>query len=433
VNDSTSILFGMPEIAVVKAERVVDERGESARVVHIERSEEWGACPECGVISTTVRQRRTTRPRDVPYGEEALHVRWHKRQFTCKEELCPRKAFTEAVAEIPPRARVTGRLCRAAARRIAAGASVAAACREYDIGWPLAHRHLIALADTLPAEPEPVEVLGIDETRRGRARWRKNPDGSWDRLERFETNFVDLSGRQGLLGQAAGRTGSAVEGWLDARGPAWKNTVRVVAIDPAACYRTAIRRALPHAVIVVDHFHLIALANKALTAIRQRVTRQQRGRRGRAADPEWANRRRLLRARENLTEQAFTRMWNALIDHEPTGQILTAWIAKEELRTLLACARQQQPRSVISHRLFRFFSWCAGSQIPELLTLAETIQAWWPETLAFITTRVTNARTEGTNRLIKDAARVAFGFRNLTNQRRRVRLHCTHQTINPAA
>ncbi|MFD0883022.1 hypothetical protein ACFQ08_00360 [Streptosporangium algeriense] len=78
-------------------------------------------------------------------------------------------------------------------------------------------------------------------------------------------------------------------------------------------------------------------------------------------------------------------MWNDLVGHEPTGQILTVWIAKKELRALLACAREQTPRSVISHRL------------------------------------------------IKDTARVAFGFRSLDNQRRRVRLACTHQTINPAA
>ncbi|MFI7057655.1 transposase [Streptosporangium canum] len=55
------------------------------------------------------------------------------------------------------------------------------------------------------------------------------------------------------------------------------------------------------------------------------------------------------------------------------------------------------------------------------------------DSLAFIITGITNARTEGTNRLIKDAARVAFGFRNLDNKRRRVRLACTHQTINAAA
>ncbi|MCC5574593.1 transposase [Microtetraspora sp. AC03309] len=136
---------------------------------------------------------------------------------------------------------------------------------------------------------------------------------------------------------------------------------------------------------------------------------------------------------ERLSDRSFVRMWNDLIDHEPTGQILTAWIAKEELRSLLACARQQAPRSVISHRLFRFYSWCANADIPELARLAETICEWWNETLAFITTGVTNARTEGTNRLIKDAARVAFGFRNLDNQRRRVRLACTHNVIKPAA
>jgi len=37
---------------------------------------------------------------------------------------------------------------------------------------------------------------------------------------------------------------------------------------------------------------------------------------------------------------------------------------------------------------------------------------------------ITNAATEASNRLIKDAARIAFGFRNLGSQRRRVRLPC---------
>ncbi|GHE29508.1 hypothetical protein GCM10017673_35180 [Streptosporangium violaceochromogenes] len=373
MNDSTSILFGMPEITVVKVEHVADDGGQSGRVVHIERPEDWAACPDCGVISTKVRRRRTTRPRDLPHGQEPLGVRRHKRHFaTC--------------------------------------------------------------ADALLIEPEPPEVLGIDETRRGRPAWIKNEtSGKWARTERFETNFVDLSGAGALPGQAAGRTGKAVIDWLSERGTQWKSQVRIVAIDPAACSRSAIKQALPHAVIVVDHFHLVALANKALTSVRQRVNREERGRRGRATDPEWANRRRLLRGRERLSERGFTRMWNDLVDHEPTGQILTVWIAKEELRSLPVYARERAPRPVISQRLFRFLYRCAGSGIPELITLAETVDAWWPETLAFITTGIANARTEGTNRLIKDAARVAFGFRNLTDQRRRVRLACTHQTINPAA
>jgi len=147
-------------------------------------------------------------------------------------------------------------------------------------------------------------------------------------------------------------------------------------------------------------------------------------------DPAWANRRRLLRARERLSDRAFTRMWNEITANEPTGQLLATWIAKEELRALLALARTHPARSEISNRLFRFYDWCRRADVPEVTTLAETIEAWWPQVLAFIGTGITNASTEATNRLTKDAGRVAFGFRNLENQRRRVRLHCNHKTIS---
>ena len=214
------------------------------------------------------------------------------------------------------------------------------------------------------------------------------------------------------------------------RGQDWKDQVAYVAIDPCAVYRSAITKALPHAVIVVDHFHLVRLANQAVTQVRQRVTRQVLGRRGTARDPAWANRRRLLRARERLTQQQFTKMWDEILAQEATGELLAAWIAKEELRYLLALARTHAPRSEISSRLFAFYDWCARADVPEVTTLAKTIEAWWPQILAFIDTGITNAGTEANNRLIKDAARIAFGFRNLDNQRRRVRLHCKRTIIS---
>jgi transposase len=244
------------------------------------------------------------------------------------------------------------------------------------------------------------------------------------------TNFTDLSGTGRLLGQVAGRTGKAVTGWLDDRGQAWKDQVAFVAIDPCAVYRSAVAKALPHAVIVVDHFHLVRLANQAVTRVRQRVTRQVTGRRGTARDPAWANRRRLLRGRERLSDQAYARMWTEILGQEATGELLAAWIAKEELRYLLSLARTGAARSEISSRLFAFYDWCARADVPEVTTPAKTIEAWWPQILAFIDTGITNAGTEAGNRLIKDAARIAFGFRNLDNQRRRVRLHCKRTMIS---
>ena len=82
----------------------------------------------------------------------------------------------------------------------------------------------------------------------------------------------------------------------------------------------------------------------------------------------------------------------------------------------------------ITRRLWAFYRWCADANIPELTTLAETIETWWPAIEVFLTTGLTNARTEGTNRLIKQVKRADTGFRNRENYRRRVRLHCTRHT-----
>ena len=187
------------------------------------------------------------------------------------------------------------------------------------------------------------------------------------------------------------------------------------------------RDTLPDAVLVADRFHLVQLANTMLTEVRQHATREVRGRRGRKKDPEWAGRRRLLLAYERLTPDAFTRLWNALIDAgEPGIEILHAYTVKEELRRLLALPPGAD-REVISHRLWRFYSQAAASESPEVHRLAETIEAWWPAVLASITTGYTNARSEGYNRLAKHVGRDAFGFRNPTNQRRRIRWACTRQ------
>jgi len=155
--------------------------------------------------------------------------------------------------------------------------------------------------------------------------------------------------------------------------------------------------------------NLVKLANDALSRVRRRVTWDLRDRRGRKIDPEWANRRRLLTARERLSGTSFAKMWNRISDEDPSAQILSAWIAKEELRTLLSTVRVGGDAHLTRHRLHRLLTWCVDSQIPELLTLATTVDAWWPEIDAFVRTGITNARTEGYNRLVKQVKRVGCG------------------------
>jgi transposase len=408
----------------------VSAEPDGSRVVDVVTVEGTAAaCPSCGVFSTSVKGRATTSPKDIPYGPERIVLRWNKTRWRCREDYCARGSFTESIEQVPPRMRTTGRL------RTQIGAAVGDAARSvievadaHGVSWPTAHRAFVAHAEALLVDPAPTPVLGIDETRRGRPRWEYCIEaGRWVRVDPWDTGFVDLAGTQGLLGQRAGRTSAAVVDWLRERSAEFREAVQFVAIDPAAVYASAIRTEglLPNATIVVDHFHLVKLANDAVTKVRRRVTWDLRDRRGRKLDPEWANRRRLLTARERLSQRNFQKMWNAIADEDPTGQILSAYIAKEELRALLSTVRVGGDPHLTRHRLHRFLSWCIDSRVPELLTLATTIDTWWPEINAFVLTGITNARTEGYNRLVKTVKRSACGFRNRNNSVRRIRFHCT--------
>ena len=429
-SDDASCLLGLAGLAVERVELAPF----GVRIVQLVTDDPDAArCPACRVVSTSGKDWVLTRPHDLPCGGGQVAVQWRKRRWRCRTQACKRQSFTEQVAQVPAGMRTTTRLRTALAVAVEDGRDQSEVAAAHEVSWPTVQRAVIVHGAVELVEPEPVRVLGMDETRFGRPRWL--PDGHhddgrirWVRTDPWETGFVDITGEQSLLGQVDGRTSAAVKAWLDARSEAFRAGIEVVVIDPHAGYAAAVRAVLPDAAIAVDHFHLIMLGNKAVTAVRQRVTRDLLDRRGRTTDPVWANRRLLLRGRERLSEPALARMWNGCVDHDPSGQILSAWIGKEELRALCATAAQGGHPSEIRDRLYAFYRWCADAQVPELTTLAETIETWWPAIEVFLTTGLTNARTEGTNRLIKQVKRAACGFRNRDNYRRRVRLHCTRQT-----
>ena len=429
-SDDASCLLGLAGLAVERVELAPF----GVRIVQLVTDDPDAArCPACRVVSTSGKDWVLTRPHDLPCGGGQVAVQWRKRRWRCRTQACKRQSFTEQVAQVPAGMRTTTRLRTALAVAVEDGRDQSEVAAAHEVSWPTVQRAVIVHGAVELVEPEPVRVLGMDETRFGRPRWL--PDGHhddgrirWVRTDPWETGFVDITGEQSLLGQVDGRTSAAVKAWLDARSEAFRAGIEVVVIDPHAGYAAAVRAVLPDAAIAVDHFHLIMLGNKAVTAVRQRVTRDLLDRRGRTTDPVWANRRLLLRGRERLSEPALARMWNGCVDHDPSGQILSAWIGKEELRALCATAAQGGHPSEIRDRLYAFYRWCADAQVPELTTLAETIETWWPAIEVFLTTGLTNARTEGTNRLIKQVKRAACGFRNRENYRRRVRLHCTRQT-----
>ncbi|MDY7091214.1 MAG: ISL3 family transposase [Actinomycetota bacterium] len=437
VNDTTRLL-GLDGLVVDRVE--LDSDG--VPVVALSTGDEQARwCPDCGVRARRVKDWVTTRPRDLPVAGRATRLRWRKRRWHCDQHGCERRTFTEQVAQVPARHRVTARLRQAAGAAVGdAGRTIVQAARDLDLSWPVVAAAFTAHAGVvLPAEPEPVTVLGIDETRRGRPKWvYDHVSQAWQSsVDRWHVGMCDLSGGQGLLGQVEGRTAQVVADWLGRRSQDWRDQVRYVAIDMCTIFKSAIREALPHATLVVDHFHVVQLAHQALNEVRRRVTVQVRGRRGRAGDREWDLRNRLTRSAKRTRAERVDKLCDDIsaLPHKISVPVLTAWNAKEDLLDLLALARTTPDREHVARLLHLFYQRCADSGLPELARLATTIETWWPQILAFLHTGITNAGSEGTNRVIKTVARDAYGFRNPINQRLRTRCATTRKSrghLNPA-
>ena len=432
------MLFGMKGLRVTDAEPGPDG---TVTVWAVTDHPDAARCPDCGTVSSRAHERVVTCPKDVRCSAGRVRLCWVKRRWKCQNDRCRRKTFTESVPQVPPRCQVTGRLREQAGAEVAErGVTPAEAARHAGVSWPVAHSAFAKMADPALERPHRlVAHLGIDEHRRGRCRYAADPvTGEYELVtDRWHSCFYDLSGDQGLLGQVEGRTADDAAYWLAGQPPAWRDVVRVVAIDMCSIYASAVRRMLPDAVLVTGIFHVVQLAVKVTGDVRRRATRQKYGRRGRTGDPEYGIKRLLGQNLETLTPAQFSKIVNTLNADRHGQQAAAAWIGKEFLRDALNLRARVSGSTPcernVRDRLFRFYDWCARhDDIPELLTLARTIARWEDQITAAVITGVTNAKSESLNRIAKLEARNAYSFRNAANQRRRVRTACNRAARRPS-
>jgi transposase len=416
---AASVLFNLPGYRVLE---VTLDEVDGQRTVLIATTAVEDACPSCGTLSDRVHQRTRQRVRDVGF-DGPVQVIWSKKRWSCPEVACPRATFTEATHQVPPRARLTTRLKEAVVDAVAGEVrAVERVAAQFGVSWPTVMRLLSESLAVLAAgqrdRPRLVPWLGIDEHRFRSVRWFRDPDdptGRWRRVEPWMTCMVDLSSGD-VLDVIDGRDSAAVRTWLQARPRWWRRRVEVVAIDPSAPFRSAVRAWLPKARISVDHFHLVKLANDMLTAVRRRVSWDRHDRRGRGTDLAWAHRLLLLRGYDTLSDRGRARLDQVLAADDPTLEIGAAWGVKEQLRLLLACRTLPLARLART----RFNQYVAWAGMPEATKLKKTVDAWWPEIETFIDTRATNARTEAANVTIKNIKRTGRGYRSPANYRCRI-------------
>ncbi len=197
--------------------------------------------------------------------------------------------------------------------------------------------------------------------------------------------------------------------------PSWLAQVQVVSVDPHEGYRSAVTGAHPitgrssplaHVAVVVDPFHVVRLANMALTRCRQRVQQATMQHRGWKGDPLYEVRKLMLLGAERVDDAGWQRIHYALDAGDPDDEVRDCWIAEEKVRDLYLT----DDEDLTAERLNDAIAWCAVAESgPELRRLLKMLRRWRSEILAHHRTGASNGPVEAANLLIKQVKRSGRG------------------------
>ena len=219
----------------------------------------------------------------------------------------------------------------------------------------------------------------------------------------YKTVVLDLD-RGAIVYVGSGRGADALDDfWKRLR--ASHARIEAVAMDLSAAYQLAVRKHLPKAVIVFDHFHLLKLYNDQLSDLRRQMQRE-------ATDllhkkvlkgTRWL----LLRNPENLDagKEEPRRLQEALRINQP---LATAYYLKEDLRQLWG----QPDKKAGDAFLHGWVRRAQASGVRILQRFAQTLLKHRHGILAWYDYPISTGPLEGTNNKIKTLKRMAYGYRD---------------------
>jgi transposase len=403
-------LVGLKDVRVLHYERA----GPSVALM-IEQVTDDVRCPTCGGRAQ-VKERPVVSYVDLPVYGTPMHLAWKKHRMRCPNQSCLKRTWMLQDHRIAAKnCLLTARAAKWATAQVGGGRTVSEVAAELDCDWHTVNDAVITYGEALLRADRKrlnkTTAIGLDETSFTKLATKKSKD--------YATTVADVENHQ-IIDILPSRNFTDVAGWIDKQPEAWKQRIRFGALDMSSTYAAVYSVMLPKARQVVDSFHTIALANRALDDIRRRVQLQTLGHRGRRDDPLFRARRVLLMGEERLDEKATERLESLLELGDPNAEVAIAYRIKERLRdfyreTDLLGARLLL-KELEGHCLKR-------AMPPEIQRLGKTVQKWFEKILNYHLARVSNGPTEALNNLVKRIKRIGFGFRNFENYRIRALLY----------
>ncbi len=200
--------------------------------------------------------------------------------------------------------------------------------------------------------------------------------------------------------------------------------LRAVSMDMTGGYAKSVRAHAPQATIVIDNYHVVALATKALDEVRREHWNELRhaGQADTAKQfkhDRWA----LLKNPDDLSDQQATTL--AAI-RAGGGKLARAWAMKEMLRAIFAPGLTADAVGELLDRLLSRLSRC---RLRPFIRLGKTIRKHRDGILAARRLKLSNARAEAMNNRVKLIVRRAYGFHSAQATLALVHLTCGPVTL----
>lgn len=409
-NRIVQALVGLKNVRVLAFRRT----GPDVELV-IEQAEVVPFCGSCGARAQ-IKDRPVVRYVDLPVFGTPMMLAWRKHRFRCPHEGCLRKSWTSGDHRIAAKnCRLTTRCAKWATEQVGRGRAVSDVARELGCDWHTINDAVTTYGEALlQADTKRLTLttaIGLDETSFVKLRTQRS--------RQYVTTVADVANHQ-ILEILPTRDFKDVARWVHSQPGSWKGMIEFGALDMSNVYAAVYSVTLPGARQVVDAFHCVQLANRALDEVRRRTQREQKGHRGRRDDPLYRARRVLLTGEERLDEAAQQRLASLLALGDPHGEVAIAYRVKERLREFYRCTDIDTARAMLAELIDH----CKRPAMPaELRKLGRTLQRWFDKIVNFHIARISNAPTEALNNLIKRIKRIGFGFRNFRNYRIRALLY----------
>jgi len=345
-------------------------------------------CPECGRRGTIVRQRPAFREwRDIPVGGWSVFLLYAPREVRCPthgrvEESIP---WAERGARITHRYEyVMLRYCQMMTQKAAA---LLLRVSPSTLSEQL-HRSIERRREGHRIRD--LRTLGIDEV-------------SYSKGHKYATLVYDLE-RAVVVWVGRGRGRSTIDAFFDqALSPYQKARVRAACCDMSEAYMGAIREHCPNTTLVLDRFHVVKAINDAVDEVRKEQWREaDLPQRKALKGLRW-----LLYRHSSTRSRRDTRTLKAL--ERANRRIYRAWRLKDEFEQLWNYKAPWAAKRFLK----RWTTTALKSRLPSMRKFVYTVRKHLDGILAFVNTRLTNAVSEGLNRIVKLVKNRASGFRDL--------------------